>query len=135
MTDSMIVEAIRSVKLNQTDNVAVPQGAVDPAAVANPGSVARFQAAMGVEETTGTQAVGGVPFAGQVSELWRATHDRNQEYLHRIKALSELCGRDSSAADLLELQYEVASLSFQQEVVSKVADKSSNAVQTLIKNQ
>ena len=53
-----------------------------------------------------------------------------------IRALSELQGRHSpSAAEMVELQYEVMNLSFQQEVVTKVADKSSNAVQTLIKNQ
>ena len=40
-----------------------------------------------------------------------------------------------SAGDLVELQYEVMNLSFQQEVVTKVADKSSNAIQTLVKNQ
>jgi type III secretion system YscI/HrpB-like protein len=56
--------------------------------------------------------------------------------LHRIRALSELQGRHSlSAAELVELQYEVMNLSFQQEVVTKIADKSSTAVQTLIKNQ
>jgi type III secretion system YscI/HrpB-like protein len=40
-----------------------------------------------------------------------------------------------SSAELVELQYEVMNLSFQQEVVAKVADKTSNAVQTLVKNQ
>ena len=40
-----------------------------------------------------------------------------------------------SIAEMSELQYEVANLSFQQEVVAKVADKASNAIQTLVKNQ
>jgi hypothetical protein len=40
-----------------------------------------------------------------------------------------------SGPEMIELQYEVANLAFQQEVVTKVADKSSNAIQTLIKNQ
>ena len=40
-----------------------------------------------------------------------------------------------AAAELTELQYEVHNLAFQQEVVAKVADKSSNAIQTLVKNQ
>ena len=62
--------------------------------------------------------------------------ENNQGILHRIKALSEL-GRmhGPSAHDMIELQYEVMNLSFQQEVVTKVADKSSSAIQTLIKNQ
>ena len=45
-------------------------------------------------------------------------------------------GRHNVAAqDMLELQYEVINLSFQQQVVTKVAEKSSTAVQTLVKNQ
>jgi type III secretion system YscI/HrpB-like protein len=40
-----------------------------------------------------------------------------------------------SSGNLVELQYEVMNLSFQQEVVTKVADKSANAIQTLVKNQ
>ena len=40
-----------------------------------------------------------------------------------------------SSRELVELQYEVMNLSFQQEVVTKVADKASTAIQTLIKNQ
>ena len=136
MTDPMIVEAIRSIKLNQAENAAGVQGATAPQAVASPDAVARFEAAMGVEKTNGTSLVNGVPFAEQVTSLWRSTQASNQDHIHRIKALSELNGSIGfSSADLLELQYEVASLSFQQEVVTKVADKSSNAVQTLIKNQ
>jgi hypothetical protein len=62
--------------------------------------------------------------------------DNHQGIVHRIKALTELSGRHSlSAVELTELQYEVHNLAFQQEVVAKVADKSSNAIQTLIKNQ
>ena len=56
--------------------------------------------------------------------------------LHRIRALADLRGRHAvSAPEMLELQYEVMNLSFQQDVVTKIADKASNAVQTLIKNQ
>ena len=44
-------------------------------------------------------------------------------------------GKVRCAVELTELQYEVHNLAFQQEVVAKVADKSSNAIQTLIKNQ
>ena len=59
-----------------------------------------------------------------------------QGILHRIRALCDLKETHSpSAGNLIELQYEVMNLAFQQEVVTKVADKSSNAIQTLIKNQ
>ena len=55
---------------------------------------------------------------------------------HRIRALSQLERMHGpSSAELVELQYEVMNLSFQQEVVAKVADKTSNAIQTLVKNQ
>ena len=136
MTDDLMVEAIRSIKLNQPENVANVQGTAAPQAVASPDAVARFEAAMEVDKTNGTGVVNGVPFAEQVASLWRSTQASNQEYIHRIKALSELNGSTGfTSADLLSLQYQVASLSFQQEVVAKVADKSSNAVQTLIKNQ
>ena len=135
MTDALMVEAIRSVKMNQAEKVGVQEAAA-PQAVASPGAVERFEAAMGVEKTNETPLVSGVPFAEQLSSLWRSTQASNQAHLHRIKALSELNGSTGfTSADLLELQYEVAALSFQQEVVAKVADKSSNAVQTLIKNQ
>ena len=111
MTESVIVEAIRSVATthspSQLGAVSATGGPQASAAVADPDAVARFQAAMGV---------GGI--------------------LHRIRALSQLERMHGpSARDLVELQYEVANLAFQQEVVTKVADKSSNAIQTLVKNQ
>jgi type III secretion system YscI/HrpB-like protein len=82
------------------------------------------------------QGVSEIPFASQLSAAWRSAQANNQGMLHRIRALSELQGKHSlSAAELVELQYEVMNLSFQQEVVTKVADKTSTAVQTLIKNQ
>ena len=136
MTDAMIVEAIRSIKLNQAENAATAQNVAAPQAVASPDAVARFEAAMGVERPSETAKVDGIPFADQISEAWRSAQATNQELLHRITALSELGAKEGcSSGALLELQYQVASLSFQQEVVGKVADKSSNAVQTLIKNQ
>ncbi|MBP5641134.1 MAG: hypothetical protein J6X55_16755 [Victivallales bacterium] len=135
MADEMIVEAIRSVKMNEPDaTMAAPAGAVAP--VANPDSVARFQAAMAATPVEKIGRIDDIPFAAQVSATWRSAQADNQEMLHRIRALSEMSAKGGTySGALLELQYEVASLSFQQEVVAKVADKSSNAVQTLIKNQ
>ena len=96
-------------------------------------AVSKFQAAMAVDAP---QGVSEIPFASQVSAVWRSAQANNQGMLHRIRALTELRAQHSlSAADLVELQYEVMNLSFQQDVVTKIADKSSNAVQTLIKNQ
>ena len=77
-----------------------------------------------------------VPFADEMSSVWRSAQTNNQGFLHRIRTLSELTHRGGVATgELLELQYEVMNLSFQQEIVTKVADKSSNAIQTLVKNQ
>ncbi len=131
MTDGMIVEAIRSVRMNEADQ-AVAMGSAQPAA--SPAAVERFQAVMASEEVVAPTAT--VPFADELSDVWRSAQADHQGLLHRMRALSELNGKEGvTAAALLEMQYDVANLAFQQEVVSKVADKSSNALQTLIKNQ
>ncbi len=129
MTESMIVEAIRSAGLG-TDPLATQ---VATAAAPDPAAVAQFQAAMATQSTTPVQEV---PFATEAAHTWTKAHENNQGIVHRIRALSELSGESSlSAPELVELQYEVANLAFQQEVVAKVADKASQAIQTLIKNQ
>ena len=127
MTEAMMVEAVRGAGAAQLD----PAGGVQAVAAApDPSSVARFQEAM---ETAPADPV---PFASEVAASWRSAQANNQGILHRIRALSELNRAGNVAAmEMLELQYEVMNLSFQQEVVTKVADKSSNAMQTLIKNQ
>ena len=112
MTEQMIVEAVRA---------AGTGGAADPMAAGAPQAVA---------------AADPIPFASQASAVWRSAQVNNQGILHRIRALCDLKETHSpSAGNLIELQYEVMNLAFQQEVVTKVADKSSNAIQTLIKNQ
>jgi len=132
MTESMIVEAVRAVggaQLAVTDPAAT--GAATQAA--DPDAVARFQAAMGVG---GPQAVDPIPFASEATAAWRSAQANNQGILHRIRALSQLERMHGpSSGNLVELQYEVMNLSFQQEVITKVADKSANAIQTLVKNQ
>lgn len=121
MTETMAVEAIRGLSAGAT----LPAEQV--AQVADPEAVSRFQDAMEADP---------IPFADGLSSVWHVAQDNHQEMLHRIKALSEMRGeRALSIAEMSELQYEVANLSFQQEVVAKVADKSSQAIQTLIKNQ
>lgn len=132
MTEAMIVEAIRSAGATQSPMSAT--GAASP--VADPSAVARFQAAMGVGSPQAVAAVDPIPFASQAAASWRSAQANNQGIIHRIRALSELGRMHGPASlELVELQYEVMNLSFQESVVSKVADKASNAVQTLIKNQ
>ena len=132
MTESMIVEAVRAAGGPQVA-AAVDDQAAQVEKTADPAAVARFQAAMGVQDAA---EVDPVPFASEVSAAWRSAQVNNQGILHRIRALSQLERRHGPAArELVELQYEVANLAFQQEVVTKVADKTSNAIQTLVKNQ
>ena len=129
MNEAMIVEAIQAAK-PATDVAMLAPNA--PQAVANPSAVSRFQAAMGID---GPQDVDPIPFASEATAAWRSAQVNNQGILHRIRALAEMSASSLSGPEMIELQYEVANLAFQQEVVTKVADKSSNAIQTLIKNQ
>lgn len=131
MTESMVVEAVR--RAAAADGTAWAGSPEQVGQVADPSTVSRFQAAMGVD---GPGAVDPVPFASEAAAAWRTAQVNNQGILHRIKALSELGKMHGpSMHDMIELQYEVMNLSFQQEVVTKVADKASNAIQTLVKNQ
>ena len=133
--ETLAVEAIRASQSATAAQAASGGSGASPDRLAPPSAsaVSRFQAAMAADAPQGASEI---PFASQVSAAWRSAQANNQGMLHRIRALSELQGRHSlSAAELVELQYEVMNLSFQQEVVTKIADKSSNAVQTLIKNQ
>ena len=127
--ETLAVEAIRASQ-SAAAQAAGQSAAAGPSAPPSASAVAKFEAAMGPD------APSAVPFVSQASAAWRSAQANNQGMIHRIRALAELQGRHSlSAAELVELQYEVMNLSFQQEVVTKIADKSSNAVQTLIKNQ
>ena len=132
MTETMIVEAVRAAGGPQVA-AAVDDQAAQVEKTADPAAVARFQAAMGVQDAAEEDPV---PFASEVSAAWRSAQVNNQGILHRIRALSQLERMHGPASgELVELQYEVANLAFQQEVVTKVVDKASNAIQTLVKNQ
>ncbi len=136
MTEAMIVEAVRAAQSSTAIDPAAAGGVNAPASVADPSAVARFQAAMGTNGAGAPAPVDPIPFASEASAVWRSAQANNQGMLHRIRALSQLAGRHGpSGPEMIELQYEVMNLAFQQEVVAKVADKSSNAIQTLIKNQ
>ena len=122
MTEAMAIEAVKAVGGVQNAQ-ALQQANLQP----SPEAVSRFEAAMATDP---------IPFASEATAAWRSAHVNNQAILHRIRALSDLKETPSpSAANLIELQYEVMNLAFQQEVVTKVADKASTAIQTLVKNQ
>ena len=127
MTEAMIIEAVSSAGFRGVDPM---MGAQAVQASPDPAAVAEIQSALSPEP------VAEIPFADSAARSGAMAHDNNQGIIHRIRALSELSAeRALSAPELYELQYEVANLSFQQEVVAKVADKASQAIQTLIKNQ
>ena len=136
MTETMIVEAVRAAG-GATSPLPAADASAAISAAADPSAVARFEAAMGASAVSGVApAADPVPFANEMAASWRSAQANNQGILHRIRALTELRAQHSpSAPELVELQYEVANLAFQQEVVTKVADKSSTAIQTLVKNQ
>ena len=135
MTEAMIVEAVRAAGAG-SPNAFTAQQVSAANAVADPSAVARFEAAMGVDGVSQTRPVDPIPFVSETSAAWQSARVNNQGILHRIRALCDLDrSRRPAAGDLIELQYEVMNLAFQQEVVTKVADKTSTAIQTLIKNQ
>ena len=134
MSEVIPIEAIRAA--TPVTDPALPGGAAAPAPVADPSAVAKFEAAMATPPVGAPSAIDPIPFVSEAAAAWRTTQVNNQGLLHRIRALSELGSTHTpGGAELVELQYEVANLAFQQEVVTKVADKSSTAIQTLIKNQ
>ena len=125
MTEQMIVEAVKA-----AGAAGAPQ---DPAAV---NAIDRVPSVDAVQRFEAAMAADPVPFASEVSAVWRSAEANNQGILHRIRALCDLKEMHAPAAgNLIELQYEVMNLAFQQEVVTKVADKASTAIQTLVKNQ
>lgn len=125
MTEAMIVEAVRAAG-GGAGNVGAAQ-AVPQAA--DPQAVAAFERAMGAEAATP------VPMASQVAETWRAAQDGQQGMLHRMTALADIAQMEgASAAQLTQLQYEVANFAFQQELVTNIAKKATDAISTLVKN-
>jgi len=126
MTESMIVEAVRAAG-GVTSAQLAATGTAPVAPVADPDAIARFQAAMEVDEPQG------MPFVSEIASTWQASQDAYQERLHRVETLSGMLG-GRSAQEMMTLQYEVAALAFQQEVVTNVAKKASDAVSTLVKN-
>ena len=124
MTEAMIVEAVRAAGgATGLQEMATVQN------IADPNAIAKFQEALAPQGPTD------IPFAAQVSETFGAAQANYQEMLHRIHALTSLSRTHAlSAAQMSELQYEVANLSFQQEIVTNIAKKASDAISTLVKN-
>ena len=77
-----------------------------------------------------------VPFADRVGEAFHAAEARQFETYGKLRELVDVSKtRTMSLTELMELQYQVANLSIQQELVAKVIDRGSQAIQTLFENQ
>lgn len=128
MTEIAATEAIRAIGgMDQMQQPTVHQAA-DPAAVD------AFADAMALD---GSQpiAVDKIPFVNQIAATWKAAEIRNNAYMHRVTALSELAQqRPLSVGELSEMQYQLSTAGFQLEVTTIVAKKASDAVSTLVKN-
>ena len=77
-----------------------------------------------------------IPCADRVGQAFRAAEARQFETYGKLHDMVETSkSKTLSLTELMELQYQVANLSIQQELVTKVIDRGSQAIQTLFKNQ
>ena len=145
MSEEMAVQAVRAAFGAQAAAQAGEVTASAPEATA--GQVAAFEEAMraaGLEtvpaaatvtETAAAEGRMAVPFLDRVSEAFVLSQDTAQGITARLESLSRGAGDGMmSAAELMELQYQTAYLKFHLDLVSKVVDRGSQAVQTLVKN-
>lgn len=145
MSEEMAVQAVRAAFGAQAAAQAGEVTASAPEATA--GQVAAFEEAMraaGLEtvpaaatvtETAAEEGRMAVPFLDRVSEAFVSSQDSAQGITARLESLSRGAGDGMmSAAELMELQYQTAYLKFHLDLVSKVVDRGSQAVQTLVKN-
>ena len=145
MSEEMAVQAVRAAFGAQAAAQAGEVTASAPEATA--GQVAAFEEAMraaGLEtvpaaatvtETAAAEGRMAVPFLDRVSEAFVSSQDTAQGITARLESLSRGAGDGMmSAAELMELQYQTAYLKFHLDSVSKVVDRGSQAVQTLVKN-
>ena len=89
-----------------------------------------------VQQTTGTEKVQGGQTLGDVIldgiEKIKARHDsRGEKVMNQLEAADG----DMSVDQLLKLQFDIVQMNLEQELTGKIADKTSQGVQTLFKNQ
>lgn len=139
------IEAVRSAFQSEGVNRVLEkavEGVSEGAARVDATKVAEFNRLM---ETSGIRPenqvvapvpVSDIPFASRVERSFRLAEVQQfttYERLHGLISKSE----DSilSVSELMTLQFEAANLALQQELVAKVVDRGSQAIQTLFKNQ
>ncbi len=129
MTEAAMIEAVRAVGGAGARQMDPSQMAP---AVADPAAVDAFQAAMasgGVEKPTA------IPFADRVAAAWRTAQGNEQLHLRRMQSIVESGDRRmQSSLEMINLQYELATMKFNLDMTLTVAKKVSDAVTTLVKN-
>ena len=68
-------------------------------------------------------------------ENMKTSHDVRSERIEAQMEKSLAKGKDLSVQDCVKMQYEVMQMGLEQELTGKIADKTSQGVQTLFKNQ
>ncbi len=81
--------------------------------------------------TVSTQSIGGA-FIESIQDI-KSTLDARAERI--TKQLNTLAGSPMSLQDAIRVQYELMQMNMQQELTSKMADKTSQGVQMLFRNQ
>ena len=111
-----------------------------PASAPDPAVVARFQELMNEpvpvnQANPADKPEMAIPFGAQLMEQLHAQQEEHAIHMRNIHGIiSNSVNGSLTQADLLRLQVEVQNLSIQQNVVSKVIESASSAIQTLIKN-
>ena len=130
MTEAAMLEAVRAVTGPSVQPQTYAPNTIGQ--VADPAAIDAFKSAMAVD---GPDRITPIPFADQVSALWRSAQLEEQVHLRRMERLAEFRGEGPmSPQELLAMQYELQTMTFNMEVTTTVAKKSSDAVSTLIKN-
>lgn len=131
--------------------IAAVQSATSEAAVqplrreVNIGEVERFEAAMRGDGVSGQymEVVVQQPVSATDSvagAMLDAVHDFRQNQMEHVGKIAEMTSAGPEKGpmemrDLFSLQMELMQLSFQQDLAAKVADKMSQGIQTLFRNQ
>ena len=158
MSDPIINQAIQ-----QATDQAAQQGANTPQPQADEASQAEFEQALnGTQEADASQQVDAAtndpskadaaqqkhvhqaeesehttPSLGDAIlegvEKMKSSHDARADRIENQLLKSE--GKEMSVQDCIKLQFEVMQMSLEQDVTGKIADKTSQGVQTLFRNQ
>jgi hypothetical protein len=146
MTDGGIIQQVVQ---KVTEEAAQQETAAKPGAP-DAGDVAQFESAMNAQPdgpaVSGQEAVTEVKQGPEVDEpkglgdailegMEKVKESRDGKVENIEKIIDKQDGEPMSVQDALKLQYELMQLNLQQDMTTKAADKSTQGVQSLLKNQ